>query len=435
MLPPDEQAHGFDTNADALSVVPALLDRYLTAAARISRLAVGDPTLRPAFERYTAVRNNSNERTWLWQTERLGEEFPLGSRGGIAARHYFPVDGEYVLKARLDKTYAGMVRGLNVPNDIEFRVDGKRVGQFTLGGPELTCRRATTAPEADAGNPLFTADDGLEVRVPLKAGLHEVTVTAVKADGAKPEGLGPDRIPIWGHDYDGDIRAPLVFSLLLIGGPYNGQVPQDSPSRRRIFVCVPTALGRRLPCATKILSTLARRAYRRQRRRTTCRRCLASTRRPRRRRTSTPASARRSSGCSSAPISCSASKPIPREREAGAAPIASPDVELASRLSFFLWSSIPDDELLDLAIRGKLSDAKIARSAGAAHAGRPARAHGAGAEFLRPVAADAQRLAADAGRQPTVSVVRRQPAHRVRQGDGAVSRRASCRTTAASWSC
>ena len=138
ILPPDEQAHGFDTNADALSVVPALLDRYLTAAAKITRLALGDPALRPAFERYTAVRNNSNERTWLWQTDRLGEEFPLGSRGGIAARHYFPVDGEYVLKARLDKTYTGMVRGLNVPNEIEFRVDGRPVGKFTLGGqPEL----------------------------------------------------------------------------------------------------------------------------------------------------------------------------------------------------------------------------------------------------------------------------------------------------------
>jgi len=283
MLPPDEQAHGFDTNADALSVVPALLDRYLAAAAKISRLAVGDPTLRPGFERYTAVRNNSNERTWLWQTERLGEEFPLGSRGGIAARHYFPVDGEYVLKARLDKTYTGMVRGLNVANEIEFRVDGRRVGQFTLGGPELgaAAARASSPDYADLGNPLFTADDGLEVRIPLKAGLHEVTVSAVKSDAAKPEGLGPDRIPIWGHDYDGDIRAPLVFSVLLIGGPYSGQVPQEALSRRRIFVCYPPpsreALRRgravalaeadrtrdETSCATKILSTLAQRAYRR----------------------------------------------------------------------------------------------------------------------------------------------------------------------------
>ena len=137
MLPPDAQAHGFDTNADALSMEPALLDRYLTAAAKIARLAVGDPTLRPAFERYTAVKGNSNEQTWLWQTDRLGEDFPLGSRGGIAARHYFPVDGEYVFKVRLARTYADVIRGLNVPNEIEIRVDGARVGQFTIGGPEF----------------------------------------------------------------------------------------------------------------------------------------------------------------------------------------------------------------------------------------------------------------------------------------------------------
>ncbi len=90
MLPPDAQAHGFDTNADALSMEPALLDRYLTAAARIARLAIGDPTLRPAFERYTAVKGNSNEQTWLWQTDRLSEDFPLGSRGGIAVAPLLP---------------------------------------------------------------------------------------------------------------------------------------------------------------------------------------------------------------------------------------------------------------------------------------------------------------------------------------------------------
>ena len=198
MLPADEQAHGFDTNADALTVVPALLDRYLTAAARISRLALGDSTIRPAFERYTAVKNNSNERTWLWQTERLGEEFPLGSRGGIFARHYFPVDGEYVFKVRLDRTYTGLVRGLNVPNEIEIRVDGERVGQFTLGGPELgaAAARASGPDYEDAGNPavyrrrrLGSACSG-QSRTPSSG--H---VTAVKSDASKPEGLGPARIP------------------------------------------------------------------------------------------------------------------------------------------------------------------------------------------------------------------------------------------------
>src|SRR6185436_11016197 len=118
MLPPDQQAHGFDTNADALLMAPALLDRYLNAAAKIARLAIGDPAIPPAFERYTAVKGNSNEQTWLWQTERLGEAFSLGSRGGIAARHYFPLDGEYVVRVRLLKTYAGVIRGLNAPATI-----------------------------------------------------------------------------------------------------------------------------------------------------------------------------------------------------------------------------------------------------------------------------------------------------------------------------
>src|SRR6185369_11413106 len=134
LLPPDTQAFGFDTNADALSMEPALLDRYLTAAAKIARLAVGDPTVAPAVERYTAVPGNANEQTWLWQTERLSEDFPLGSRGGIAARHYFPVDGEYDLRIRLARTYADVIRGLQTPSDLEIRVDGVRVGKFTVGG-------------------------------------------------------------------------------------------------------------------------------------------------------------------------------------------------------------------------------------------------------------------------------------------------------------
>ena len=146
MLPPDAQAYGFDTNADALSIEPALLDRYLTAAAKIARLAVGDPTLRPTFERYTAVKGNSNEQTWLWQTDRLGEDFPLGSRGGIAARHYFPLDGEYVFKVRLARTYADVIRGLNVAErdrDSRRRRASRHVHDWRR--PELAAADGATA--------------------------------------------------------------------------------------------------------------------------------------------------------------------------------------------------------------------------------------------------------------------------------------------------
>ena len=141
MLPADEQAHGFSTNADALSMQPALLDRYLAAAAKIARLAVGDATMPAWFERYTALAGNSNETTWLSQNDRLGEDFPLGSRGGIAARHYFPVDGEYIFKIRLDRTDTGVIRGLQWRNDIEVRVDGVRVGQLSVGGTPEFARR------------------------------------------------------------------------------------------------------------------------------------------------------------------------------------------------------------------------------------------------------------------------------------------------------
>jgi len=354
ILPPDEQAYGFDTNADALSVAPALLDRYLTAAAKIARLAIGDPTLRPAFERYTAVKNNSNERTWLWQTDRLGEEFPLGSRGGIAARHYFPVDGEYVFKVRLDRTWEGLIRGLNVPNEIEIRVDGLRVGQFTLGGgPEFTA----ASDRGDARTALYAADDALEVRVPLKAGLRQVIVTVVKSDAVKPEGLGPARIPIWSLRYD-NTSAQLIVSSLLIGGPYNGLVPQDSPGRRRIFVCHPASNTEETACATKILSTLARRAYRRPTTSEDIQTLLGFYKNGRARGDFEAGVRAALERLLVSPDFLFRIEADPDKVTPGTAYRLS-DVELASRLSFFLWSSIPDDELLDLAIDGKLRDARV----------------------------------------------------------------------------
>ena len=354
LLPPDAQAHGFDTNADALSVEPALLDRYLAAAAKIARVAVGDPTIRPAVERYTAVKGNTNEQTWLWQTDRLDELFSLGARGGVAARHYFPVDGEYVFKVRLLRTYAGVIRGLNAPVTIEVRVDGARLGRFTIGG--------------GAAEPPDDADDVLQVRAQVTAGLHQALATIVKSEDIRAEGLGPARIPIWNRE--GDVpSAELSISSLLIDGPYNGRVPKDSPSRRRIFVCLPGAESRSRRsspeaaaseggCATKILSTLARRAYRRQVTNDDVQTLMGFFQRG------------REIGGFDTGIRAALERLLTSpdflfriEADPDALPPGTAyrlsDVELASRLSFFLWSSIPDDELLDLAIRGRLRDAAV----------------------------------------------------------------------------
>jgi mono/diheme cytochrome c family protein len=362
MLPPDEQAYGFDTNADALSMQPALLDRYLAAAAKIARLAVGDPTIPAGFERYTALKDNSNESTWLWQNERLGEEFPLGSRGGIVARHYFPVDGEYIFKIRLDRTDTGLIRGLQARNDIEIRIDGGRVGQLTVGGtPEFIVGNANANGNPDDSNPrspLATADDRLEVRAPVKAGMRQVIATIVKADNVELEGLGPNSIPVWSREHTTRTDNPLVISSLLIGGPYGGRVSPDAPGRRRLFVCQPAGGRDETACATKILSTLARRAYRRPLTNDDIQ-TLVNFHQVARKQGDFDAGIR--AAIERVLVSPDFLFRIETDPD-GAAPgtaYALPDVELASRLSFFLWSSIPDDELLDTAIRGTLHEPAV----------------------------------------------------------------------------
>ncbi len=348
MLPPDEQAYGFDTNAEALAIQPALLDRYVAAAANIARRAVGDAKMPPAFERYGAIQGNSNEQTYLRQTERLTEDFPLGSRGGIAARHYFPVDGEYVFKIRLQRNYESVIRGLNASNQFEIRIDGKRVGQFAIGGGGAA---------SQAKNFLYDGDEPLQVRVPVKAGLRRVVATILKSEDAEPEGAGPDRIPTWSRESD-NATAPTAISSLLVGGPYDAKVPQDSPSRRLIFVCQPNGASDEMPCAIKILSRLARRAYRRDASHEDVETLLSFYKKIR-------AVGDFDDGIRAAVERVFVSPDFLFRIEAD--PTGVPpgqvyrisDVELASRLSFALWSSIPDDALLDVAISGKLREPAV----------------------------------------------------------------------------
>jgi hypothetical protein len=346
MLPPDEQAFGFENNAEALSMQPALLDRYVTAAVAVARRAVGDPTLPPAFVRYGAIKNNANDLTYLRQTERLGEDFPLGSKGGVAAHHYFPVDGDYVLKIRLQRAWDNVIRGLNVPNQFEIRVDGKVVAQFTLGGEKSP---STTFQ--------YDGDEGLQVRIPVKAGLRQVMATIHKTDDVEPEGVGPDRLPLFSRSSDNG-NSPVAIASVLIGGPYGAKVPADSPSRHLLFVCHPSNDAEELPCATKILSRLARRAYRRSSTNEDLDTLIGFYKRGR-------ANASFDEGIRAALERALVSPDFLFRIEADPAGVAPgsvyrvSDVELASRLSFALWSSMPDDTLLDLAIRGKLHEPAV----------------------------------------------------------------------------
>src|SRR5262249_27506530 len=221
---------------------------------------------------------------------------------------------------------------------------------------ELAAQAAADYRDVRPGQ-ITSGDDALQVRVPLKAGMRTVVATILKANDVRPEGLGPSRIPIWSREGDGP-AAPSSISSLLIGGPYNARTPKDSPSRRRIFVCQPASNAEETACATKILSTLARRAYRRQATNEDIQVLLGFYKTARAR------------GNFDAGIRAALERVLVspdflfriEAQPAGIAPNTAyrlTDVELASRLSFFLWSSIPDDELLDLATAGKLRDARV----------------------------------------------------------------------------
>lgn len=352
LLPADDSRYGFDNIGDVLTVSPLLMERYLAAARKISRLAVGDPDVLPVFETYNVPK-------YFVQDDRMNEDLPFGSRGGIAVRHHFPLDGEYLIKVRLAKNSRDYIRGLGEPHHLDIRLDGVRVKRFTIGG-ENYGRSAGIFSSAAMGDPEQevyerTADEILEVRFVAEAGPRLVGVAFLK-ETSVPEGpLLPRMTQYDLLQYKGG--APGVASIS-IGGPYNAKGMGETPSRRKIFGCRPKAVKEEEPCAREILSTLARRAYRRPLTEEDIQTLLGFYR----------------AGLSNGGFEAGIRRALARmlvgpeflfrveldpENVAPDTAYRISDLELASRLSFFLWSSIPDDQLLDLAEGGKLKDPVI----------------------------------------------------------------------------
>ena len=242
LLPPDDSGYGFDNIGDVLSVSPMLLERYMSAARKISRLAIGDHRGRPDLQTYDVSR-------FLVQKDRTSEDLPFGSRGGIAVRHFFPLDGDYLIKVRLKTSYDGSaVLGIAEQHQLDIHLDRQRVGQFTVGGVGLNAPRVSPVGEK-------APDAHLEVRIPVTAGPHLVGVSLLKETWAREQMIQPTFASL-------EREEPGVGSLT-IRGPYDPQGPGETPSRSKIFVCRPTHSQDEEPCARKIISTLARRAYRR----------------------------------------------------------------------------------------------------------------------------------------------------------------------------
>jgi len=340
LLPPDDSAYGFDNVADVLGASPVLLERYLDAAGNLSALAVSDPEAGPASQVFR-VRQDASQDVHI-------EGLPIGTVGGLLARATLPLDGEYVLQTKLFLTNLGAMRGLEYPNQFEISVDGERVHLASFGGDaDFKAALENITAAADAVEARFTA------RVRLTAGPHQIGVAFLKRSAAENTlRLQPflrssnDTLDPSGHPH---------IETFTITGPFNAKGPGDTPSGRKIFVCRPSAAAEEEACANKILSTLVHRAYRGTDTPGDLQRLLAFYRTGRQ-------SGTFDSGIQEAlqRILAGPKFLIRAERDPASAVPGSvtriSDLDLASRLSFFLWSSIPDDELLRIASQGRLSN-------------------------------------------------------------------------------
>lgn len=351
----ESDQEGFDNVASVLTVSPVLLENYLSAAHTISRLAIGDTTLPAAVETIKYAK-------LLIQDDQMNEDLPFGSQGGGLVRYHFPLDGEYTIKVILRRELYKYIIGMGEPHQLDIRVDGVRIKRFTIGGEA----KGYTMPEGFAGNTqgapefeeyMHTADAGLEVRLPVKAGEHEVAVTFVRRL-IEPEGvLQPPQIGFARTTNEYYHGNPAV-EFVMIGGPYGTPSHGDSPTRRKIFICSPKTSAAEEPCARKILSTLATRAYRRPVTDDDVSTLMSFYRSGRADKDFDAGIQMGLERILAAPSFLFRVERVPANTTPGA-PYRLSDVDLASRMSFFLWSSVPDEELLNLAIRGRLKDPKV----------------------------------------------------------------------------
>ena len=364
LLPPDDESSGFDNIADVLTVSPSLMERYLSASWNISRMAMGNVALTPSTATYRV-------RPDLSQDQHI-DGMPPGTRGGLLIEHAFPVDAEYVIKLRLWRNTFDLMRGMEDPHEIEIAMDGVRLQAVTVGGRDDFNKMAENPGTFGAD-----LDRRLTVRLPIKAGTHKIWATTVlKSQAPRDDLIKPFlRTTVDGLDIMGD---PSV-DRLTVEGPFKASGPGDTPSRRKILVCQPDSPNARststsdsaeVTCARRILTTLTRQAYRKPVDATTLGVLMDFYKRGR------ESGGSFDRGIESALQFVLASpeflfrvEPDPSQAVASVAATGSSvaggsvyrlgDLALASRLSFFLWSSLPDEPLLQAAEQGKLKQPAV----------------------------------------------------------------------------
>ncbi|MCY4661910.1 MAG: DUF1592 domain-containing protein [Acidobacteria bacterium] len=355
LLPADDQSYGFDNIADVLSLSTSLLERYMLAAGKIAQVAVGSPSIRKTTASYTTS-------PVLRQHYRMSELHPFGTRGGFATRHYFPVDGEYEIRVTLERTHGDAIKGLQRRNRLQVRLDRRRVAEFEIGADG---QRETWSAVFDLTPYEREADEDLRLRLSVAAGMREIALSFPRTSAIAEGVLEPISAAETYH-YAGDRDAPMAVWIVEIEGPLDAAAPAvtassdaaaATPSRERIFTCTPedASAEAQAACAADILATLARRAFRRPVESDDVDALMAFY----------DAGRVRGGFEGGIEFALRAILVDPEflfriEVDPPGTPPGTPyrisDLELASRLSFFLWSSIPDDELLALAEAGTLRE-------------------------------------------------------------------------------
>lgn len=343
LLPPDDESSGFDNNANVLKISPALLERYLSAAWEVSRTAVGSKELPPDLATY---RVNPEASQW----ERM-PGLPLGTVGGMAFEHTFPLDAEYEFRVRLWRGPFDTIRGLEAPHQVEVTIDGERVYLGDFGGEkDYAVALQSSGISADQ------IDNRLRIRVPVKAGARKIGVAFLQESGALvDDNLQPfERTNQDVLNYFGQPHLDRVT----VEGPYKPAGVANTVPRQKIFICQPRSPSQEDACAARIIENLARRALRRPVTKEDTAFFLKYYREGRARADFDSGVAVALRAVLSHPEFVFRWEKDPEQLPPGAV-YKLQDLEIASRLSFFLWSSIPDAELLDLAVKGRLSQPAV----------------------------------------------------------------------------
>jgi mono/diheme cytochrome c family protein len=332
MLPPDDTGYGFDNIGEVLSMAPVLIERYMSVARLVSRLAVGDPAVKPESVEFRPPKNSQRRG-------RVSDDLPFDSAGGLSLSYRFPLDAEYVIRIKLAP--AAGFDGPQETNSLELRLPVK-AGTRNVA---VTFPRQEAFPEVIAG----TRGPAAPAKPPQPATSGPALFADLRLDGARLK------------SYDLPEGASPALVSITISGPYNVGGPGDTPSREKIFVCKAAAAKDETPCAEKIISALAYRAFRRPVHDSDVKPLLAFYERGRREGTFENGVEMALRAMLVSPDFLFRIEHDPAG-QAGGSVYRVNDFELASRLSFFLWSSIPDDELLNLAQQGKLQQPDVLRN-------------------------------------------------------------------------